>query len=619
MALTAAAAVLSDLAKVGWHIEISHPRGGEVAIRGRRPVVDEERDSRRRQLLAARGDALRDESTRQFVASMEVDRRWGAKTVSIFSLMLDGRTLAARLEDGRPIKELVRPYVTIIDDETTCPYTGLRLADVWRYFRLTWTNAPRSIPARQMRFVVRDAAYDCHPILGIGEVSGAAIRVGARDRYIGWDESAFSAWWRDERPADLVSWVHRTIEAARAELYIEDFRGSGVLTGTWRTDTSCEVIQRLRAIAVSAREDHEDAQVRKSHPDPELMTAAEWEAAAVSPLFRSKRAGRLADLLELWIALEPLRAHTTAAEIEQFFASSPGRRAVTRILRIAKARLQGIAIADLTVCGAVAPYNLLLGGKLVAMMAASPEIATSYRQRYSGRPSIIASSMAGRPIAREATLVLLSTTGLYGVRPSQYDRLSLPASVCGGDPAHRLRWHYVQPKDDSAHEGDARVHDGKTAGWGTFHFSAQTVRALESWLIASTRRRRVSYQYGEGASPRLRLLREGLGSLGLDPKELLVHGLAKTLYVCSLIHSPHRYLLGLDSTPQFVIPPTEDAESCTARIAAWWQDRWMSRRLERPELVEQLRQHTLIRPVEHGARVQLPQVDREQISLFGTW
>jgi hypothetical protein len=82
----------------------------------------------------------------------------------------------------------------------------------------------------------------------------------------------------------------------------------------------------------------------------------------------------------------------------------------------------GNAIADLTVCGAVAPYNELLGGKLVAMLMASPEVREEYHRRYSSTPSIIASSMAGKPVRRPLDLVFISTTSLYGQRPNQYDR-----------------------------------------------------------------------------------------------------------------------------------------------------------------------------------------------------
>ena len=84
------------------------------------------------------------------------------------------------------------------------------------------------------------------------------------------------------------------------------------------------------------------------------------------------------------------------------------------------------------VCGAVQPYNAILGGKLVAMLAASPEIVVEYRHRYSAAQSEIASSMAGRPIVRTPVLVLLGTTSLYGVGSSQYNRIEIPCDRIGG-------------------------------------------------------------------------------------------------------------------------------------------------------------------------------------------
>src|SRR6185437_14476711 len=88
-------------------------------------------------------------------------------------------------------------------------------------------------------------------------------------------------------------------------------------------------------------------------------------------------------------------------------------------------------IGDLTVCGAVAPYNALAAGKLVGALAVSPPVLAAYRAKYS-RPSEIASAMAGRPITREARLSFVGTTSLYGTGSSQYNRLFWPASIMGG-------------------------------------------------------------------------------------------------------------------------------------------------------------------------------------------
>src|SRR5260370_247259 len=90
----------------------------------------------------------------------------------------------------------------------------------------------------------------------------------------------------------------------------------------------------------------------------------------------------------------------TPAKVKGFMASREGRGALPKPIPKAKADRVGTVIADLTICGAVPPYGEVLGGKLVAMLMTSPEVAEEYHRRYKRSPSIIASSMAGRPIQR---------------------------------------------------------------------------------------------------------------------------------------------------------------------------------------------------------------------------
>src|SRR6202034_1734253 len=115
----------------------------------------------------------------------------------------------------------------------------------------------------------------------------------------------------------------------------------------------------------------------------------------------------------------------TARKLAELASSTEGAEIIRKILKKAKGDRVGIAVADITVCGAVQPYNAILGGKLVAMLATSPEVVLEYRHRYAGAESEIASSMAGRPIAREPNLVLLGTTSLYGTGSSQYNRIKI--------------------------------------------------------------------------------------------------------------------------------------------------------------------------------------------------
>lgn len=217
-----------------------------------------------------------------------------------------------------------------------------------------------------------------------------------------------------------------------------------------------------------------------------------WEKQARWPLFRSKRALELAGLLSVRMTLRrsfgdaPSRAGLT-----KLLGDRAGRDAVAKVVRRAKADRVGTAIADLTVCGAVPPYNEVLGGKLVAMLMVGPETVLEYRSRYGGSASVIASSMAGRPICRAADLVFIGTTSLYGQRPSQYDRIAVPR-----DPAAPsgpgLRYEYL----------------GRTRGIGTFQFGDQTVSDLARLLAQSQRGQQVNSVFGEGprtwttASPR---------------------------------------------------------------------------------------------------------------------
>jgi hypothetical protein len=192
--------------------------------------------------------------------------------------------------------------------------------------------------------------------------------------------------------------------------------------------------RRLHHRYVRAQEHKATTSVRE-----DAIAASHWGARAQTHLFRSKRALALAELLRSRLAIEQhLGATPTNREVAALLADREGRIAVAKVLRKAKADRVGIAMADITVCGAVAPYNALLGGKLLAMLATSPEVIQAYRQRYGKAESEIASSIAARPIVRPADLVYLGTTSLYGVGSSQYNRVRIPAERLGGSIAGRF-------------------------------------------------------------------------------------------------------------------------------------------------------------------------------------
>lgn len=611
LGLIASASVIADLIDQGWFIKVNR----KERILALRPSDDDEevRAHKRRRYQAARDAQLRQPATRAFIERMERGVFTSTGRHSIFSLMRDGRHLQFEIAgalsgtSGKTLADLVRPYIQFVHSASNCAITGLSLQDIWRYFRHTWTNPYESVPGRSMLFLVRDGAAPNHPIMGIGAISSAAVQLDARDRFIGWlGEDIVAECQQDPNP-EYADWGLATIDKALKAIYRQDFLEKGILPAKLPKHVPQSVITRLQKLAAKSRDEHyarAEAAQNKANSDASGVKAADWQRYARSSLFTSKRAREIAALLETRNTLQiAFGGVAKAKRLESLFASGTGRTAFSKVVRLARSMTVGTEIADLTVCGAVPPYNALLGGKLVAMLAASPEIVLEYRRRYQSLPSIIASSMAGRAIVRPANLVFIGTTSLYGERPNQYDRTSYPCDVVGGSKGESVRYRYL-----TSHERS------RTSGIGTFQFGRDTKAAIEKYLSSKTNGRRVNNVFGEGSSPKLRSLRDGLNALGMNSDEMLQHGIEKVVYGAALVSNTARYLLRLDDMPQYLFS-LDEAQASTARIAQHWFKRWASARMERSETELKLLAHTLVRPVRHGARVLLPSDDTDQLSF----
>jgi hypothetical protein len=109
-------------------------------------------------------------------------------------------------------------------------------------------------------------------------------------------------------------------------------------------------------------------------------------------------------------------------------------------------------------------------------------------------------------------------------------------------------------------------------------------------------------------NPRLRKIRDGLNLLGLPTDELLNHGAPRLVYGVVLAHNAREYLLGRERTPKFILTP-KDARAFSGHVARWWLMRWVVPRLASDAILARVARHTLIHPVRHGARVELPWSD----------
>jgi hypothetical protein len=308
-------------------------------------------------------------------------------------------------------------------------------------------------------------------------------------------------------------------------------------------------------------------------------------ARARTHLFRSKRALALASYLRARAVLnEAFQGKPTPEKLAALAGTGYGSDAIRRVLKKAKADRVGIAVADVTVCGAVQPYNALLGGKLTAMLATSPEVVHTYRRRYARAESEIASSVAGRSIVRASKLVLLGTTSLYGVGSSQYNRIKIPTGPLGG-ATEVIRYEEL----------------GRSEAFGTSQYSEETVHALVD-LVQQSDAQRVNSIFGEGVSPKLRKVRQALDLLNLPSAMLLRHHRPRVIYAVSLIRNLADYLLGLAKQPDYIFPANE-GPAATAAISGWWRERWLRHRILSDEVLEEVARHTRVHPVTHGARV----------------
>jgi hypothetical protein len=609
--LLAAGLVLTDLFIQRWQLRFHRGRveiRPPVQVRGDRAA---EKARIRRQELVKRDAQLRQAAVQKFLRSMERTRIFNGKLTSIYSLMRDGRELANGLRKAREhssngwarvLANVVDPYIEFVtSDEARCAFTGLRLMDIWRYFRHTWTNQYTSVPGRTMMFLLRDREAPFHSVIGIGALSSPVMQIRERDMWVGWYPDKFVANIQANPTPVIARRLVEIVDAAIAEIYVDDLFEDGIISARDLSDPREAVIAKLFNEGAEQRRLHYRYVRSRDHKGPRqepLESGYEhWVTRARTHLFRSKRAVALASYLRARAVLKKaFDGQVTASKLVALASTALGRDTIRTIVKKAKADRVGISVADITVCGAVQPYNAILGGKLVAMIATSPEVVCEYRHRYWNAESEIASSMAGRPIIRDPSLVLLGTTSLYGVGSSQYNRIKIPCERLGGSSEEAIRYKEL----------------GQSEAFGTSHYSDETIDALVDLVQQSSNGQRVNSIFGEGVSPKLRKVRQALDLLAFPSDHLLRHHRRRVVYGVSLIHNLREFLLGIESEPQYLVP-IESGPEATARIADWWRERWLRNRIASDDVLAEVAKHTLVRPIRHGARVRIPPPSNQRL------
>ncbi len=586
--------VFCDFRAQGWRFRTTSRRIFAAAPSNGGGVAEEKARVRVAHLVE-RNAQLRQPSVQRFVMNMERRRLHRGAWHSIFSLMRDGRELATKLAAGanlpdgaartRVLRDTIDPYLQVVTPGIRCEFTGLELSDIWRYFRHTWTTTYQSTPGRKIFILVRDRAGANHPVIGIAALGSPIVQLSVRDTWIGWTAKQLVETIRESPSAHWATWLSDSVDQLIQMIFVRDFiKERRIRRSDFRTPTEA-TIAKLRVLAVAERKAHQLYPARRQHKTVSRVSGVDWVAQARSHLFRSKRAMALGELLQARRDLQAAGINRSSSNaLKASLPSASVGRAIATILRYTKATHVGVDMMDITVCGAVAPYNPLLGGKLVSLLMASPEVRAEYARRYRAAQSVIASSMAGRPVIRRPQLVLLGTTSLYGVGASQYNRLKMPAELAGGRPSLKVAFEML----------------GQTAGYGSYHFSQDTMKALEILLGRLQRGRPVNSIFGEGVNPKLRKVRSALDAVGFPSDLLLQHGSHRIVYGVALAENFREVLFGLSRRPKYILQANE---TTTSRIVDFWCSRWLARRVERPEVISEVQRHSTVYPVAHGARV----------------
>ncbi len=603
-------AVLCDLKSKGWRfrwkdgvasIAVPEDTGGSLL---------EQKERVRTSLLVERDAQLRMPAVRAFVKGMEQRRIGPNDWILIFSVMRDGRELAEKLRVARAkpdgpkrhaaLRKVIDPYLQVVDGEAICEQTGLRLGDMWRYFRHTWSTPYTNAPGRKFWIMVRDRAAKHHPVIGIASFGNAVVQLTPRDEWIGWTAKKFLARLKEEASREWAVWLQKSVEEMATAIYCDDFKKEKIVSRKELAKPSDEVIERLWALMIEERKKHDLSPQADLHKESKLQDV-DWLARAKTHLFRAKRAEALSRILKVRKALNEVGfVEPTKEALQKVLEEGVGRRAIEMVLRSVKATRVGISMMEITICGAVAPYRSILGGKLVAMLLTSPEVVQEYERRYGGACSVIASSMAGKAVQRKPNLVAFGTTSLYGAGSAMYNRIAIPAENVGGLKGDVVRYKEL----------------GKSVGYGSVQFSQDTINEIESIVQAKDGGRQIYHIFGEGVSPRLRKVRQGMEEAGLPPDRLLKHGSPRIVYGVALAEQFRDVLLGRRKNRARYFFPFDEPIAATSRIADCWISRWLSRRIENDDVLAEVEGHTLVYPITHGAKVELPVAADDELPLF---
>jgi hypothetical protein len=214
-------------------------------------------------------------------------------------------------------------------------------------------------------------------------------------------------------------------------------------------------------------------------------------------------------------------------KVRDDFLSIPKHRKVTIVNQM----------MDIFTLGAVPPYNRLLGGKLIALAAASNEIRILYAQKYHQKITHIEKQII------PPNLIGLTTTSAFG-RSSIYNRLKYEDRLV----AQSL---------------------GFTKGFGSFHL-LDIYDEIKSFL---KKHDVLKNGYGDGPRSVWVNCRRASQLVGVSDN-LLEHGVQREIFFFPLLVNLNDYIQNPQIVPIYYNMPFDN-------LASWWKRRWLLERANR--------------------------------------
>ena len=250
---------------------------------------------------------------------------------------------------------------------------------------------------RRMPLLIRNGAKPNKPVIGITQFVQPFFNNTGRNEYLHWD-NYFSVMKliRDKilSPDEVVEAFKNILEDMLKEIRFDDLIDSKKEI----TNPDQKTIDKFKKLALHFSEKEKTDKKRqldlKNKNKQKQIKSKETSYLEKSETnkYRKKRSTHLSKILFAKKIFKEYGLYKNSKKgLSALFQMPDGQRAINIALFYLRIKIYSTQAVDLNVCGSIAPYNELLGGKLVTLLMGSKEVMENYDNYYKKYESIISS------------------------------------------------------------------------------------------------------------------------------------------------------------------------------------------------------------------------------------